>query len=139
LTALQKTLKPPAVFGDDAGDLLIIGWGGTRGAIEEAVTRLRDDDQKVSSLHLTFLQPMPSGIKEIMDRFDRVMTVESNWSDSADDDIIDENNRRYSELALLLRARYLVDVDCWSEVKGEPIKPGAIVRAIRERLQGKGT
>jgi len=138
LAALQKTLKPPVVFGDGEGDLLIVGWGGTKGAIEEAVERLRADGQKVSSLHLTFLQPMPSGIKEILDRFDRVMTVEGNWSDNADDDIIDDDNRRYSELAWLLRARYLIDVDCWSEVRGQPIKPGAIVRAIRERLQGKG-
>ncbi|NQV85025.1 MAG: 2-oxoacid:acceptor oxidoreductase subunit alpha [Rhodospirillales bacterium] len=138
LAALQKTLKAPVVFGGDEGDLLIVGWGGTRGAIEEAVERLRADDQKVSSLHLTFLQPMPPGIKEILQRFDRVLTVENNWSDSVDDEIIDEDNRRFSQLAWLLRARYLVDIDCWSEVRGQPIKPGAIVRAIRERLQRKG-
>lgn len=134
LAAFQKTLKTPAVFGDDEGDLLLVGWGGTKGAIEEAVERLRADGKKVSSLHLKFLQPMASGIKEVLDRFDRVMTVECNWSDSIDDEIIDEDNRRYSELAWLLRARYLVDVDCWSDVRGQPIKPGAIVRAIRERL-----
>ena len=139
LAAFQKTLKTPPVFGDDAGDILIAGWGGTRGAIEEAVERLRADGQKVSSLHLTFLQPMAPGIKEILMRFNQVMTVESNWSDSVDDDIIDEDNRRYSELAVLLRARYLINVDCWSEVRGQPIKPGAIVRAIGERLQRKGT
>ncbi|MBC8339955.1 MAG: 2-oxoacid:acceptor oxidoreductase subunit alpha [Rhodospirillales bacterium] len=139
LAAFQKTLKAPDVFGGDEGDLLIVGWGGTRGAIEEAIERLRADGHKVSSLHLTFLQPMPPGIKEVLERFDRVMTVESNWSDAADDDIIDEDNRRYSELAWLLRARYLVDIDCWSEVRGQPIKPGAIVRAIRERLQRKGS
>ncbi len=138
LAALQKTLKAPVVFGGDEGELLIVGWGGTKGAIEEAVERLRADGQKVSSLHLTFLQPMPPGIKEILKRFDRVLTVESNWSDPADDDIIDEDNRRYSQLALLLRARYLVDIDCWSEVRGQPIKPGAIGRAIGERLQRKG-
>ena len=138
LAALQKTLKTPSVFGDDEGDLLIVGWGGTKGAIEEAVERLRADGHKVSSLHLRFLQPMPSGIGDVLHGFDKVMTVESNWSDRVDDEIIDEDNRRYSELAWLLRARYLVDVDCWSEVRGQPIKPGTIVRAIRERLQLKG-
>ena len=50
-----------------------------------------------------------------MQRFDQVMTIESNWSDRADDAIIDESNRRYSALAMLLRSRYLVDIDCWSE------------------------
>ena len=138
LAALQKTLKTPPVFGDDEGDLLVVGWGSTKGAIEEAVGRIRADGHKVSSLHLRFLQPMASGIGEVLKRFGKVMTVESNWSDSFDDEIIDAENRRYSELAWLLRARYLIDVDCWSEVRGQPIKPGTIVRAIRQRLQEKG-
>ncbi len=138
LAAFQKTLKTPTVFGDDEGDLLILGWGGTKGAIEEAVERLRADGKKVSSLHLKFLQPMAPGIKEVLDRFDSVLTVECNWSDPIDDGIFDEDSRRFSELAWLLRAQYLVDVDCWSEVKGQPLKPAAIVRDIRERLQRKG-
>ena len=46
------------------------------------------------------------------------MTIEGNWSDRPEDEIIDETNRRYSALAMLLRARYLVDVDCWSQVRG---------------------
>ncbi len=78
---------------------------------------------------------MPSGIKEVLQRFDKVMTVENNWSDSFAEDIIDEDNRRYAALAWLLRARYLVDVDCFSEVRGEPIKPGTIARVIQEKLQ----
>jgi 2-oxoglutarate/2-oxoacid ferredoxin oxidoreductase subunit alpha len=138
LAALQKTLKTPSVFGDDEGELLLVGWGGTKGTIEEAVTRLRTDGKKVSSLHLRFIQPMPSGIKEIMSRFKRVMTIEGNWSDSLDNEIIDDDNRRYSELALLLRSRYLVDIECWTEVRGRPIKPGSIVQAAIKRLQRKG-
>ena len=70
-----------------------------------------------------------------MQRFKQVMTIENNWSDSPQDEIIDENNRRYSALAMLLRARYLVDVDCWSEVRGQPIKPGTICRVIRDKLK----
>ena len=72
--------------------------------------------------------------KEIMQGFKQVMTIESNWSDRPEDQIIDESNRRYSSLAILLRARYLVDVDCWSEVKGQPIKPGTIRRVIMKKL-----
>ncbi len=133
LAALQKTLKTPPVFGDPHGDLLIIGWGSTRGAIEEAVECLRGEGMKVASMHLQFLQPMAAGIKEIMARFNKVMTIETNWSDSLEDEIIDETNRRYAALATLLRARYLVDVDCWTEVRGQPIKPGTICRVIREK------
>ena len=137
LAALQKTLKAPPVFGDPKGDLLVIGWGSTKGAIEEAVEAMRAEGRKVSSMHLQFLQPLPPGIKEIMQGFKKVMTIESNWSDRPEDKIIDENNRRYSSVAILLRSRYLVDVDCWSEVRGQPIKPGTIRRVMIEQLKSK--
>jgi len=135
LAALQKTLATPPVFGDEKGDLLVIGWGSTKGAIEEAVTNLRAEGHKVSSLHLTFLQPMAPGIKEIMQRFKKIITIEGNWSDDPNDEIIDESNRRYSALAILLRSRYLIDVDCWSEVRGQPIKPSTIERVVLEKLK----
>jgi 2-oxoglutarate ferredoxin oxidoreductase subunit alpha len=122
------------LFGDDDGELLIVGWGSTKGAIEEAVARVRAEGHKVSSLHLTFLQPMASGIKEVLQRFKHVMTVENDWCDDLDDELIDEHNRRYSTLAWLLRARYLVDADSWCEVKGQPMKPGSIAQMIREKL-----
>jgi 2-oxoglutarate/2-oxoacid ferredoxin oxidoreductase subunit alpha len=140
LAALQKTLLPPPVFGGgdgEAGDLLLVGWGSTMGAIEEAVTRLRAEGLAVSSMHLRFLQPMPSGIREILKRFKRVMTIEGNWSDKLEDELIDEDNRRYSALAMMLRSRFLVDVDCWSEARGQPIKPGDICRAARQKLQSR--
>ena len=133
LAALQKTLLPPEVFGAEKGDLLVIGWGSTKGAIEEAVEGLRADGKKVSSIHLRFLQPMQPGIKDIMKRFKKVMTIETNWSDRPEDELIDEDSRRYSSLATLLRSRYLVDVDCWTEVRGQPVKP----RTIRQVLLAK--
>lgn len=134
LAALQKMLTPPTVFGDPEGDLLVVGWGSTRGAIEESVARLRAEGHKVSSMHLQFLQPMPPGIGEILQRFRQVVTIEGNWSDRPDDPLIDDSNRRYSALAMLLRARFLVDVDCWSEVRGRPIKPGSICAELTRRL-----
>ena len=133
LAALQKTLMPPEVFGAPKGDLLVIGWGSTKGAIEEAIEGLRADGKKVASIHLRFLQPMQPGIKEIMQRYKKVLTIETNWSDNPDDELIDENNRRYSSLATLLRSRYLIDVDCWTEVRGQPVKP----RTIRQVLLAK--
>jgi len=135
LAAFQRTLRTPAVFGGEDGDLLLVGWGSTKGAIEEAVERLRAEGSRVSALHLKFLQPMASGIKEAMQRFDKVMTIENNWCDRVDGDLIDEQNRRYSSLAWLLRARHLVDVDCWGEARGQAIKPGAIVEVVRQKLR----
>jgi 2-oxoglutarate ferredoxin oxidoreductase subunit alpha len=134
LIAFQKTLKPPPIFGDEEGELLVVGWGSTRGAIEEAVERVRADGHRVSSIHLEFLQPLAPGIKAAMGRFRRVMTVENNWCDRLEDEWVDEENRRYSNLAWLLRARCLIDIDCWGEVGGRPLKPGAVEQALREKL-----
>ncbi len=134
LATLQKALKAPAVHGDATGDLLVVGWGSNKGVIEEAVDRARAEGLAVSSLHLRFIQPMPSGIGEIMKRFGKVMTVEGNWSDRLEDKVVDAENRRYSALAMMLRSRYLVDVDCWSEARGQPIKPGDVVKAMKAKL-----
>ena len=135
LAALQKTLRCPRVFGEPEGDLLVVGWGSTKGAIEEAVERLIGEGRRVSALHLEFIQPMPSGIGEILRRFDKVMTVEANWGDRLEDPVIDADNRRYTALAMLLRARYLIDVDCFSEVRGQPMRPRTIRRVISEKLE----
>ncbi len=135
LATLQKTLKTPPVYGDPEGDLLVVGWGSTQGIIEEAVQRVRDEGLKVSALQMRFVQPMPSGITAILKRFRKVMTVEGTWADRpAEDEIIDEENRRYAPLAMMLRSRTLVDVDCWTEARGQPIKPGMVVDAIRAKL-----
>ena len=134
LASLQKALIPPDVHGDPEGDLLVVGWGSTLGAIDEAVDRLRADGHRVSSIHLRFLSPMEPGLDEIFARFDRVMTVEINYSDEIDGETITAANRRTGQLARLLREQTLVDVDCWSQVSGQPLPPGEIVAEIERRL-----
>jgi 2-oxoglutarate/2-oxoacid ferredoxin oxidoreductase subunit alpha len=138
MAVLQQALTTPEVYGDEEGDLLVVGWGSTKGAIEEAVDRCRADGLPVSSLHLRFLSPMEPGLKEIFSRFERVMTVEINYSDDLGDPYITEENRRYGQLAWLLRAQTLVDVDCWTRVLGEPLRPGNIHDAIVGRLVRDG-
>lgn len=135
LAVFQSTLITPPVKGDEeGGDLLIVGWGSTKGAIEEAVDRARDDGLSVSSMHLTFLSPLPSGLKEVFQRFKKVMTVEINYSDEMGQPFITEENRRRGQLSWLLRASTLVDVDCWTRVLGEPLRPSRLVDAIRENM-----
>jgi 2-oxoglutarate ferredoxin oxidoreductase subunit alpha len=134
LAVLQTMLLPPPIHGDDSGDLLIVGWGSTKGAIEEAVDRVRAAGHRVSSLHLTFLSPLPPGLRETFARFAKVCTVELNYSDEPDAPFITPDNRRLGQLAWLLRATTLTDVDCWTRVPGEPLRPGAIADAIHARL-----
>ena len=134
LAVLHSMLVPPEVHGDADGDLLVVGWGSTKGAIEEAVDRLRDTGARVSSLHLTFLSPLQPGLRAIFARYRKVCTVELNYSDEPNAPYITVESRRYGQLAWLLRAQTLVDVDCWTRVAGEPLRPGAIADAMREKL-----
>jgi 2-oxoglutarate ferredoxin oxidoreductase subunit alpha len=134
IAVFQQTLKRPEVHGDDSGDLLVVGWGSTWGAIEEAVDRARDDGLKVSSLQLRFLSPLEPGLKDIFSKFKEVMTVEINYSDDPNDPFITDENRRRGQLSWLLRAQTLVDVDCWTRVPGQPLRPMNILQAIRDHM-----
>ncbi len=134
LAALQSTLKPPKVHGGEEGDLLVVGWGSTLGAIEEAVELMREQGHKVSSAHLRFLSPLEPGLKEIFAKFKKVMTVEINYSDKPDAPLINDENRRRAQLANILRMQTLVDVDCWSVVYGHPLQPGELVEELSHRL-----
>lgn len=134
LATFHQTLKPPKVHGDEEGDLLVVGWGSTLGAIEEAVDRARKLGGRVSSLHLRFISPLEPGLKEIFSRFRKVITVEINYSDDPNDEMITPENRRYAQMAWYLRAHTLMDIDCFSNVYGQPIRPGAILQMIKTEL-----
>ena len=105
----------------------------TRGAIEEAVEHVRGEGHKVSSLHLRSSSRWRQASRRSCSA-SRVITIEGNWCDRPEDALIDENNRRYSALAMLLRARFLIDVDCWSEVRGQPITPRVMREVILQKL-----
>ncbi|MEO6331601.1 MAG: 2-oxoacid:acceptor oxidoreductase subunit alpha, partial [Gemmatimonadaceae bacterium] len=137
IAVFQQTLLRPAIHGDQDGDLLVVGWGSTKGAIEEAIVRARAEGIRASSVHLTFLSPLQPGLKEIFSRFRKVMTVEINYSDQPGDPFITDENRRRGQLAMLLRAQTLCDVDSWTRVPGEPLRPGLIHAAIRDATIGK--
>ncbi len=130
LAVFQSTLMPPDVRGDQEGDLLVVGWGSTQGAIEEAVDRAREQDLRVSTCQLTFMSPLEPGLKKIFSRFKKVMTVEINYSDTVGDPYITEETRRYGQLAWLLRAQTLVDIDCWTSCPGQPLRPNDIYNSI---------
>jgi len=138
LAVLQSLLVPPTIYGEDEGDLLIVGWGSTKGAIEEAIDRAHREGLRVSAIHLRFLSPLEPGLKAIFSKFKKVCTVELNYSDEPGDPFITDENRRRGQLSWLLRATTLVDIDCWTRVPGEPLRPGSIVDAIRERMPQGG-
>ncbi len=134
LATLQKTLKTPEILGEEEGDLLIVGWGSTYGAIQEGVKRAQAEGHKVSAIHLRFLSPLPLGLKDLFSKFKKVMTIEINYSDPADSPLIPEEGRRRAQLATVLRSVTLLDIDSWSNVYGQPMQPSAIYNEIVRRL-----
>jgi 2-oxoglutarate ferredoxin oxidoreductase subunit alpha len=80
---------------------------------------------------------MEPGLKEIFQRFRKVITVEINYSDDPTAPYITEENRRRGQLSWLLRAQTLVDVDCWTRVPGEPLRPADILAGIRAHMPGR--
>jgi 2-oxoglutarate/2-oxoacid ferredoxin oxidoreductase subunit alpha len=114
---VQKTAQDyPAteIYGDDRGDLLVIGWGGTFGAIRAGAKLARERGLVVGQVHLRNLNPLPNDLGEIMKRYKRVLVPELNLG----------------QLSLLLRARYLVDARPYTKIQGKPFKESEIFHAI---------
>jgi 2-oxoglutarate/2-oxoacid ferredoxin oxidoreductase subunit alpha len=104
------------VFGEPDGRLLVVGWGSTYGAITSAVEEMQRSGKSVSSIHLRYLNPFPSNLGEILGRFDRVLIPELNLG----------------QLAMLLRARYLVPAVSFPKVKGKPFKISELTAKMKE-------
>jgi 2-oxoglutarate ferredoxin oxidoreductase subunit alpha len=104
------------VFGEQDGRLLVIGWGSTYGAITSAVEEMQRSGKSVSSVHLRYLNPFPSNLGDLLGRFDRVLIPELNLG----------------QLALLLRARYLVPAVSFPKVKGKPFKISELTAKMNE-------
>ena len=114
VAAVSKSLDPLEVQGEPEGDLLVVGWGGTYGAISAAVRNLREEGFSVSCVHLRHINPLPDDLGEIMGRFKKVIVPELNLG----------------QLSWILRAKYLVDVISYGKVQGKPFK----VSELREKF-----
>ena len=112
--AVAKSLPPLQVTGKRTGKLLVLGWGGTYGAITSAVQSLVAEGFEVSSTNLRYLNPMPADLGDLIKGFDKVLVPELNSG----------------QLCMLIRARFLVDAIPLSKVMGRPFK----VSEIRERI-----
>ena len=118
---MANSLPAAEVFGDDHGDLLIVGFGGTHGALHQAAQVLRDEGRAVSHLHLRYLNPLQRNVGEILSRFHRVLVAELNSG----------------QLRMLLRARFLVDAAALNKIQGQPFKVREVAAAARALLAGE--
>ena len=109
------------VTGNPEGELLVLGWGSTYGAITSAVQRARADGLSVSAAHLRHMNPFPKNLGDVLSRFERVLIPEMNLG----------------QLRMLIRARYLVDAVGLNRVTGRPLKIAEIVEKISGLVRRK--
>ncbi|MHC4854572.1 MAG: 2-oxoacid:acceptor oxidoreductase subunit alpha, partial [Planctomycetota bacterium] len=102
-----------------SGDLLILGWGSTRGSITGAVNRLRGDGKRVSGCFLRWLNPFPSNLEQLLRGFRRVLIPEMNCG----------------QLAMLIRSRFLIDAVAFSKVQGRRFYTEELVDRANELLR----
>ncbi len=111
---IADRIPPIEVQGDASGDVLVLGWGGTFGAITTAVEQVRDKGLRVSAAHLRHLNPMPKNLGDILANFNKILIPELNTG----------------QLRMLVRDKFLVDAKGLNKVQGQPFLVNEIVQAI---------
>jgi 2-oxoglutarate/2-oxoacid ferredoxin oxidoreductase subunit alpha len=106
------------VFGDSDANLLVVGWGGTFGAINEAVNRARKNGKKVAHAHLKYISPFPKNTREVLKKYKKILCPELNLG----------------QLSNLLKAEFLVDVEPFNKIQGLPFKSYEIENKIETML-----
>ncbi|MAQ74582.1 MAG: 2-oxoglutarate ferredoxin oxidoreductase subunit alpha [Candidatus Marinimicrobia bacterium] len=116
--SIADELGKSEIFGNKNGDLLILSWGGTRGACRSAVEALRAKKKKVSHLHIRWINPLPKDLGEILIKFKNVLMPEINSG----------------QLSKIIRAEFLVDVKGLNLVRGKPISSADIQQAANSLI-----
>jgi 2-oxoglutarate ferredoxin oxidoreductase subunit alpha len=117
---IARDLPPAKPFGKESGDLLVIGWGGTHGALRSAVETAQSEGMSVSHLHLRHLNPLPQNLGEILVKFQKVMIAELNLG----------------QLTNIIRAKFLVDAVGLNKVQGKPFTQTEVFNKITELVKG---
>jgi 2-oxoglutarate ferredoxin oxidoreductase subunit alpha len=116
--AIAQDIPDIEPAGDSEGDLLIVAWGSTHGAITAAVKAQRAEGRRVGHVHLRHLNPLPSNLGEVIKRFKKVLVPELNMG----------------QLLWVLRAKYLVDAVGLNKIQGRPFKQAELEQKIEEML-----
>jgi 2-oxoglutarate ferredoxin oxidoreductase subunit alpha len=104
--------------GAESGDLLLLGWGGTYGALKTAAAILMEEGYKVSHAHLRYLSPFPKNLEELMSKFKTVVIPELN----------------NGQLVKIIRDKYFVDAIPYNKIQGQPFMSLEVVNKIKEIL-----
>jgi 2-oxoglutarate/2-oxoacid ferredoxin oxidoreductase subunit alpha len=118
IAGIAREIPPTPIGGSQEGDVLVVGWGGTYGALAAAVKELVDRGKAVGHVHLRHLNPLPPDLPDILGRFKKVLVPELNMG----------------QLVKILRAEFLVDAIGMNKVQGRPFKISEVVTRIQRLL-----
>lgn len=118
IAGIAKDIPPAEVIGEESGKVLVIGWGGTFGAITAAIEALQARGASVSQVHLRHLNPFPANLEEVLGNFEKILVPELNLG----------------QLSKMLRYQYLVDTISFNKIQGKPFKVGELITKIEELL-----
>jgi 2-oxoglutarate ferredoxin oxidoreductase subunit alpha len=118
VAGIARDIRPQVVEGPDRGRVLVVGWGGTYGAIATAVRRLWERGAPVAHAHLRYLNPLPANLGDLLRRYDKVLVPELNRG----------------QLRAVLRAEYLVDAVGLNKTTGRPFTVAEVVEGIEKSL-----
>jgi 2-oxoglutarate/2-oxoacid ferredoxin oxidoreductase subunit alpha len=111
-------VPPLEVDADDGATLLVIGWGSSYGTVRAAARRVRESGHAVAIAHFHHLNPLPANTGDVLRSFDRVLLPEMNTG----------------QLAKVLRAEFLVDIESYCKIEGQPLFAAELEREILDRL-----
>ena len=115
---IADEFAPTSILGAPKGDVLVLGWGSTCGAIQQAVQLLQGKGHAISAVHLRHLNPLPNDLGDVLKRFKKVVIPELNLG----------------QLQTIIRARYLVDAQGIHKIKGKPFRVSELVNALEAHL-----
>jgi 2-oxoglutarate ferredoxin oxidoreductase subunit alpha len=118
VAGIAREIPPTKIGGAQEGDVLVVGWGGTYGALAAAVKDLVDRGKAVGHVHVRHLNPLPPDLADVLGRFKKVLVPELNMG----------------QLVKILRAEFLVDAVGMNKVQGRPFKISEVVTRIQRLL-----
>ncbi len=118
IQAITQDVPSAVPAGDQEGDLLIVSWGSTFGAITQSVKTHRGKGRKIGHLHLRYLNPFPENLGEVLKHYKKVLVPELNMG----------------QLSWMLRAKFLVDAMGLNKIQGRPFKQNELDQKIEEVL-----
>lgn len=119
IDGIAQSIPDQTVSGPESGDLLVLSWGGTFGAVSTACAEARGKGQRVAHAHLRYLNPFPKNLGALLGRYRKVLVPELNLG----------------QLLLLVRGKFLVDAKGYNKVKGLPFQVAELTHAIDEMLK----